>query len=204
MRTFFTLLEGGKFHFFDPTQEGITQPAMVRGLAREGRYARQTTVPWPVACHLVGVAALLEHMGRPRLEVCAGAVHDVEEALLGDVPTPLKAILRVALPSGEVVGYEEGIGRSVRARCLSVLGLPPTLIDLCESPEVKRADRIALHAEGAVLHPKILTDLDPLPVEDHELARWMEAGVRGLLKTLKAGAEPGKLWATRLKEVRRG
>lgn len=204
MRTFFTLLEGVRFEFFD-TGEPIPASAIVRGIGREQRFARQTSEYWPVACHLVVTMGILEQLGEGRLVVVAGGVHDVEEALLGDVPTPLKAILRVALPGGEVVGYEEGIGRPTRVKCVEALKLPPNIIDLCEGPAVKRADRIALHAEGAVLHPKILRDLGELPEEDRDLCRAAEAGVRGVLATVKANrGDATKLWQAKLREVRRG
>lgn len=144
------MLDGSLFDVFGTGHEGLTLASLELGLSTCPRWRGQTRRPWSVLQHSFAVRYVLGLMGERRIVQVAGAVHDLEEGVLGDVPTPWKRRLRVALPSGEIVDHE-AFSLTVRARAIAALGLPSFVADLTESGPVKLADAIVLHAEARVI-----------------------------------------------------
>lgn len=58
-------------------------------LAGTARYVRHTDRPWPVAPHSLCVAATIYQVTRNKEAAFAGLMHDVHEAVIGDIPTPV-------------------------------------------------------------------------------------------------------------------
>lgn len=144
------MLDGGLFDVFGSDGAGLSLASLELGLSTCPRWRGQTRSQWSILQHSFAVRYVLGLMGERRIVQVAGAVHDLEEGVLGDEPTPWKRCLRVALPSGEIVDYAT-FALGVRARAIAALGLPSFVADLTESGPVKLADAVVLHAEARVL-----------------------------------------------------
>lgn len=197
------MFDGGLFEVFGEGLEGISEAAILLGMERELRWRGQTSEPWPIAMHCMGVSAVVRSRGDNVFEQLAALVHDVEEAILGDVPTPLKRLLRVVMLDGSTIEYEE-LERRVRARCIRALGLSPAVADLCEGPVVKLADRIVLHAEARVLcHRRMPEWLGAVPEGAESDVSKSVAAVRGALASrLGRDAElAAREWLGRVRQL---
>lgn len=97
---------------------------IAHGLSNLCRFAGHTTELYSVAQHCV----VMSRHAPQRLALTA-LFHDAAEAFVGDMPTPLKALLS---------DYRE-IEARIRAAILRRLGLPATL-----PPEIMLADRVFL------------------------------------------------------------
>lgn len=122
---------GLKYHFLDPQQDEITIQDIALSLSNKCRFSGHTRF-FSVAEHCVTVAYRLP----PELRL-AGLLHDASEAYLGDIPSPIKAILP-DYRRLEVVN-EDAIMRKFN-------------IDI-HHPLVKEADRKALYTEAHFLLP---------------------------------------------------
>jgi hypothetical protein len=133
---------GRHFDLLDPTPDQVCIEDIAAALSKLCRFTGHTSDFYSVGQHCLHVMTLVpEHL---RLEAL---LHDADEAYTGDVSTPTKLALGGAWQS-----FSQPIQTVVRAR----FGLPPTL-----SPEVKRADIIALGVERANFMPG---DRDEWPV----------------------------------------
>lgn len=192
------LRSGALFDLFGEGTEGLTREVLALGLERECRWARQTPTPWSVAEHLVVVSEVLRRDGAPTELQLAGLLHDVEEAILGDVPTPLKGALRVVLPDGSVGDYVEALERPVRARCCEALGLG-WVAPLCETLAVAEADRLVLDAERTAMRH---FTCHVAPMAARRSMRWghAEKDITTRLRWRVSGAEgpAGAIWLARL------
>lgn len=183
-----TLLSGATVGLFEGPAPSFDD--VIFGLERERRWRGQTSNEWSVAHHLLLCLFLARRLGGTTEECCGAGLHDVEESVLGDVPTPLKRHLRVALPSGEVVGYEEGLGRPMRARILASLGARVG-VEACESAFVQEVDAVALRIEALTLcHAAMRDALGPAPARlDYDL---LELGMTNML-FIRSASSPGRL-----------
>jgi hypothetical protein len=129
------LYDGSYFHFLEPSPVSID--VLAHALCRVNRFSGHTRQPigYSVAQHSLNVMALL-----PRELQLQGLLHDLHEALVGDVAAPLKMLL----PDYRL------LERQVELDVHAWFNLP---IDL--DPLVKRADLWMLHVESTALlvHP---------------------------------------------------
>lgn len=87
METFIETSSGKNYHFLDPQPDEIDIQDIAFALSNKARYSGHTQF-FSVAEHSVCVAYRLP----PHLRL-AGLLHDAAEAYLGDIPSPLKAVL---------------------------------------------------------------------------------------------------------------
>ncbi|WP_375464352.1 hydrolase [uncultured Methylobacterium sp.] len=138
------MLSGRRLDLLDPSPLDIEIADIAHGLARVARWNGQTSGPhvFSVAQH----ALLVEAVGRHLAPGCTAAqglellLHDAPEYVVGDMISPLKAAI------GD--GYK-GVERRLMAAIRLRFGLDaptPAFARL-----VKRADRIAAHAEAVRL-----------------------------------------------------
>ncbi|WP_320535311.1 metal-dependent phosphohydrolase [Robbsia andropogonis] len=118
---------GAYFDLVAPKPEMIRITDIARALSRICRFTGHTSEFYSVAQHSVAVSHLV-----PKQYALQGLLHDASEAYLGDVSSPLKAILP----------EYKALERNVMAAITLRYGLP---LDLHES--VKKADLVMLAAE---------------------------------------------------------
>lgn len=148
---------GGPYFFEDPTRNpaAFRIEHLARSLSNQCRFTGQVDRFLSVAEHSVTVAAIVLEVTGDRKKALAGLLHDAAEAILGDVSSPLKAIL------GE--SYRR-LERMASEAIFDYYGLSHHFPE-----EVKRADMIALATEkrDLVLHDPTpwpcLEGIDPLP-----------------------------------------
>ncbi len=87
---FITTFTGVHFYPIDPRPEDFNLTDVVRGLSHENRANGHTTEPLPVAQHCVNVALTLRALGYNVRTQMIGLTHDVSEAYIKDMPSPLK------------------------------------------------------------------------------------------------------------------
>lgn len=134
METYIETYTGKKYHFLDPKPEEICIEDIAYSLANKCRFSGHTHF-FSVAEHSCTVAARLP----PEWQL-AGLLHDAVEAYLGDIPSPLKAVL----PDYREL---EQLNEKVVA---SVFGIDIN-DDVCKA--VKEADVKALYTEAHFLIP---------------------------------------------------
>jgi hypothetical protein len=110
---------------------------------------------YSVAQHSLLVSYLVPQRGTLPLQ---GLLHDMTEAVMGDLSTPVKALFP------EYKRFEQRL----YARMSGAYGLPTEL-----DPEVKLADTLALRWEAGELMTPPWTDVDPsdVPLRVHEVVR---------------------------------
>jgi hypothetical protein len=85
---FIVTVSGRAVHYLYPDPDCITIEDIAHALSRISRWCGHTQSFWSVAAHSLLVCQLL-----PKPLKLAGILHDAHEAYIGDVPTPLKALL---------------------------------------------------------------------------------------------------------------
>lgn len=87
------VLFGSGIHvdYANPTEDQIDIHDIARGLAATPRFRGQLLRPYNVAEHSIRVARAIAPKARGR-QLCA-LMHDAAEAYLGDMPSPVKALL---------------------------------------------------------------------------------------------------------------
>lgn len=145
MTNWIQLLNGGQYEYGPDKfmHEGrIVGPFDIEDVAvplsHIARFLGHSRVPWSVAAHAVLVCRLLDFESVDAK--LAGLHHDDHEALVGDMPAPLKWHLDD--PAGSASTYAQ---RAIEER----LGLQRPADDVCEL--VKRADLAALEGERRAL-----------------------------------------------------
>lgn len=134
------LHSGNFFNFMTPDMSIITVDDIAHGLSNEGRFNGQTNEFYPVAQHAVLVSYLVD----PGFE-WEGLHHDDAEAVMKDMPKPLKRLLP------DYQALEAIIEVSILGRFGITLPLHPS---------VKRADRIMLATEKRDLMPLYVPEED--------------------------------------------
>ena len=122
----------------EPDCAGLPLSDIALSLARTARFrgATKGIYAYSVAQHSVFVARLLREGGHGEAMQRAGLLHDAHEALIGDIPTPIKRWL-----GHHWLAARE---RPLIAALYQRFGVPPAL---AESPEVKGADALAFATE---------------------------------------------------------
>lgn len=145
-------INGGRFDLLNPEASTFSIFEIANSLSHLCRFTGHLVAPYNVAHH----SWLVSHVV-PAEHALAGLLHDAAEAFMGDVATPLKALLP------EYKALEERVETVV----LSRFGLPPRL-----PPEIKAADLVLLaterrdlltDAQRAGLEWAVLEGVEPLP-----------------------------------------
>jgi len=123
--------DGVYFDYLDPDPAHFTLNAIAQGLANTCRFGGHCNRFYSVAEHSVHVAGIVE----PVIAVY-GLLHDAAEAFIGDVPSPLKALL----PDFQVVE------KRIETALLASFGLDPAGLRL-----IKEADLAMLEIEHRAL-----------------------------------------------------
>ena len=97
---------------------------------------------YSVAHHSLAAAALARHLGYSEAAQAACLVHDLHEAYVGDISTPMKRVL------GESFRV---IDRQAQEAVLEALGMTEIFWDHHDT--VKRIDALLLHAEARAFYP---------------------------------------------------
>lgn len=124
----------------EPDLTDVPLEDFAHSLSRLPRFLGHTrgSIPYSVAQHSCLVMALLDDAATRPLEQAA-ILHDAHEALMGDIPTPLKAAL-----GGEMTAIELRLQRAVFRRF-------HVSVNLIGHYAVEWADRQALATERATL-----------------------------------------------------
>lgn len=152
------------------------------------RWRGQTRPLWSIGEHssLCCRVAKVSGMGD---DVARGALlHDVEEVVIGDVPSPFKRMLMVEVPGVGMMALSD-YGRMIRKAILThhFPETGPGAYELTESDDVKRVDLAVLHAEAKMFGGGIREWLDPVADDVQPL---VDIALREL--------ETGGLWSFRL------
>lgn len=129
-------LGGARFDLLAPSPSDVDTWTVGWALAHIIRFNGHASIrgtPWSVAHHSLAVAVLVDAWGGGQADVLYALVHDAHEAYIGDVVSPVKALL------GPRWGALEG---RVERAVLEAFGAE-------KSDLVKRADRAVTRAEGA-------------------------------------------------------
>lgn len=147
-RTDILLRSGNFFNFLTPEAAIITIDDIASGLANEARFNGQTKSFYSVAQHSVMVSMLV-----PEEHAMAGLLHDCSEAVMKDIPKPLKRLLP---------DYQ-ALEAHVEAAILAKFGLTLPL-----HPSIKVADLVMLATEKRDLMPvhEIEDCSGAVPLED--------------------------------------
>jgi hypothetical protein len=129
---------GGRFHFMRPETSVFDIVDIAHSLSRICRFTGHTNQFYSVAQHSVLVSDQV-----PADQALAGLMHDASEAFLGDVSSPLKALL----PDYRAI--EQTVVKEIASR----FGLPVAM-----SADIHAADRRLLYTE--------MRDLMPYPADD--------------------------------------
>lgn len=154
----------GTLDFLTPEADSINIDDIAHALSLVNRYAGHTPWPYSVAQHCV----LASYKAPPGLELEA-LLHDAQEAYVGDMPSPLKALM----PQYSVI--EDRLEAVIRKK----FGLPAKF-----SPEVKRVDRRLMLTEAREFGFDLwvtTADITPYPMLPIEPWTWTEARDRFLL-----------------------
>jgi hypothetical protein len=114
-------------------------------LSRICRYLGHTKRPWSVAAHAVCCSCFVQHVGGDLVAQRAALHHDDHEALIGDIPAPIKAWLK-GRGAGEALKELEQGATDAIARLIGFGGHGRTVTDA-----VRRADLAMLMGEAKLL-----------------------------------------------------
>lgn len=121
------IINGGYFNVLEPNIEDINLEVISHALSNICRYGGHTREFYSVAQHAILTSLLV-----PREHAMAALLHDSAEAYIGDVVTPLKALL----------DEYKRIEHNIEAAIFATFGIPFPM-----DPCVKRADLILLATE---------------------------------------------------------
>lgn len=127
------LASGHHFDLSAPEDSSFTVGDIAHGLSLICRFGGQCSRPYSVAQHSVFVSRIV-----PEQHAYEALMHDAAEAFIGDIAKPIK----------NICPEFQALERRVEAAIFPRLGVP-----LLMSPEVKRADMIALATEQHQLMP---------------------------------------------------
>lgn len=170
MNHFVSLHSGGVFFFDHPSNSTYTIQDIAWSLAHINRFNGHVNERMSVAQHCVNASYLV-----PRDQALAALFHDAAEAFLGDITTPLKAVLGNAFRELE---------KRIEAAVFGRLNINPY------TPEIKQADVVCTQTERRVLFPQSLqhdwgqyvSGVKPLEAEEisHEWPLFRIGGTKNL------------------------
>ncbi len=99
-----TTVDGKEINLFDPDPSIFTVDRIAHALARINRFAGHWHNPVSVARHSMRVATRLSGDGYDTETQLQGLFHDAAEAFTTDIPSPLKRLLSIRVPSTNTQG----------------------------------------------------------------------------------------------------
>ena len=142
------------------------------------RFVNHTSVPYSVAQHSVAVARTILDMTGSRDAAAAGLLHDLHEAVIGDISTPVAVYL----------DYERvrELKHDVQVAMYARLGIPYELLpERAYKPSIDNADQAALHVERrALMVPEPRAWAAPVPTP-----AWMQSMHRHFNEVLEMDPE---------------
>lgn len=151
--------QGRLMSLLHPDPELFQPEDVARGLAHENRYAGNYG-PYSVAQHSVLVARVVEAKGGFPPQVLAAIHHDDAEVITGDIPTPIKRVLRL-----ETDAFDRFVARLDRA-------IEQRYQVNLSDPLVQWADKVVFNWEVRRLVPedaRWIYGLDQQRVDDGEI-----------------------------------
>ncbi len=139
-----TTVDGKEINLFDPDPSIFTVDRIANALARINRFAGAWVQPVSVARHSMRVANILRGDGCDIETQLQGLFHDAAEAFTTDIPSPLKRLLSIRVPSTSTQGrlsfgvFEDDMLCKIFARLE---------IDWPLRPEVHEVDKRLTHQE---------------------------------------------------------
>jgi hypothetical protein len=147
---FSIITRDGEFDFADPTSLNISPVGCAKSLARITRYNGHWDRSWSVLCHSIVVAEMLRAQKHEAFTIFMGLWHDGSECFTGDLPGPLKSMLKSRQrETGNVDIYlqtEAKIQEHVEKSFIlsAICGHPPTQEEIAEAnAAVHNADKKA-------------------------------------------------------------
>ncbi len=163
MNTNIVTFTGKSFDLLNPTPEMVCIEDISHALANIGRFTGHTRSFYSVAQHCV-IMADADLPGKPLQRL----LHEVAEAYIGDISSPLKQLLCINRPDLEsYIPFKVLPVREFEQKILAVIGLALG-VDLSHSAEVKEAD-----------NRMYITEVRDLMPPSDEFGKW-----RGNLKPL--------------------
>lgn len=180
----------GGFRPLEPRVQDVVPEDIIWGLAGTWRFGGGTYRRMTVAEHAVGVSRMIEILWG-RKYAPAGLLHDGCEVYTHDLQSPMRCCVRVQLPSGEVIPWDE-MDRRINVVVFERMGLDPSWL---EHPQVRACDALSAVFEKKQSLSLSQTEdwgLPPIPPELADFAfefwdphtaavqlknRWVELGL---------------------------
>lgn len=156
---YITTYSGKHFYPIDPDTSMFCLEDVARGLSHENRANGQTTLPFSVAQHSVNVSQVLEDLGYDVRTQFIGLTHDISEAFIKDIPSPLKEWLP------DYVAIE----KKVQDTAYEWAGLGEVTDE--EYEIVNWADKAMFPVEAKSFMPNAVHPIDPL-LKDMVIMPW--------------------------------
>jgi len=188
---------GRGFHPTAPQVEEVRVEDIVRGVAYKYRYGGHSNLPITVAEHSLLVADIIETLWPEagQAKILAGLLHDTCESYTHDIQAPVRAAIKVVLPSGQTISWGD-MERKVNQCIGRALGIDP---DFYSAPEVRAADHLAAAIEqqacdnlrgqkwGLPAIPPEIAHLHIKPMSSVQAARRFERRMKALLTKVGSG-----------------
>lgn len=143
MKPFIETFTGYTFAPLAPVARKIRIKDAAHALANQGRFSGHTRFRYSVGEHSVRVSELVEEWGHSRMDALWGLLHDLSEAYLVDLPTPLKLDPMIGEP------YRRAEARLMRKVCRR-FGLPmkePEIVRVADATMLATEVRDLMHAD---------------------------------------------------------
>jgi hypothetical protein len=119
----------------DSIRESIDLTVIATGLSNKCRYNGQTKEFYSVAMHCLLLASWFKQIGKPEL-IPIALMHDCAEALLPDIPAPIKDLLAIKQPLGEIWIEITHLEFIIQDTLFAKFGLDISLLDAIADADV--------------------------------------------------------------------
>ena len=151
-----SLYTGSTWNLLRPDADTIFMRDIVTALARINRYDGHSRVEVSVLWHSLLVEKIAVGRAKPY-----ALLHDVHEAYLGDMTTPVKRAIAALLPAGQFNAAWGKLTHTHDEAIWQAFGIPVPSSEILS--EVRRADVLALSTERAHFLPQSNCDWGELP-----------------------------------------
>lgn len=135
-------------------------------LSRLPRFLEHTSETWVVGAHAVGAARLAKALSMPPIVQYKALHHDDHEALIGDIPGPVKSWLAAGAPS--MANALDELEDAAQAAISQVLDYNIERGVEADDSKVKYVDLLMLMAEARLLKVKPPRPWGPTQVSDRD------------------------------------